>query len=44
MIQKINMKNRKIYFNYDTKGELIEVIIIDNNNKSFQVLESWLND
>ena len=41
-MQKINVLNKKIYFNYDDKGELVELILLDKDE--FDIQESWLFD
>ena len=42
MKQIINIKGKRIYFNYNDKGELIEVLIYDNED--IDINYSWLND
>lgn len=38
----INVKNKKIYYNYNKQGDLVEIIIYDKNE--IDINESWLND
>ena len=42
-ITRINVKDKKVYYNYDDKGNLVEIIISDEHN-SDDINNSWLSD
>lgn len=43
-ITRINVKGKKVYYNYDNNGNLVEIIISDQDNIIDDVSSSWLSD
>ena len=41
-MQRINVVNKKVYYVYNSKGELVELVLLDNDE--YEINESWLKD